>query len=150
MKETAEIKDTIETTEQEAAKPYTFRKLSAKDVFPMTSIIKKIGLKEFKALFEGDGMEKIMSVFSERGENATAEQTIEAVGVSVALELADIIFGNLEKCEDDIFRLLAQTSDLEVDDVKNLDLAVFAEMVIDFFKKEDFKDFFKVVSRSFK
>lgn len=155
MKETIEIKEAVETAEQEAAKPYTFRKLCAKDVFPMTSIIKKIGLKEFKSLFEGEGMDKIMAAFTTKSDDETAaetaaEKTIEAVGVSLALELADIIFGNLEKCEDDIFRLLAQTSDLTIKEVQSLDLATFAEMIIDFFKKDDFKDFFKVVSKSFK
>ncbi len=159
MKETAERKETVETAEQAATKPYIFRKLCAKDVFPMTNIIKKIGLKEFKTLFEGDGIEKIMSAFTaksseaaeeaEGAEESTAEKSIEAVGLSLALELADIIFGNLEKCERDIFNLLSQVSNLTVKQVENLGLADFAEMIIDFFKKDDFKDFFKVVSKSF-
>lgn len=161
MNETIEKNETIETIEQEAAKPYTFRKLCAKDVFPMVGIIKKIGLKEFKAFFEGEGISKIMKMFTTNGENtvgnsaedsskeATSENTVEALGLSLAFEVAEIIFNNLENCENDIFKFLASVSGMNVEDVRNLKISVFAEMVIDFFKKDDFKDFFKVVSKSF-
>lgn len=161
MNETIEKNETIETIEQEAAKPYTFRKLCAKDVFPMVGIIKKIGLKEFKAFFEGEGISKIMKMFTTNGENtvensaedsseeAASENTVEALGLSLAFEVAEIIFNNLENCENDIFKFFASVSGMKVEDVRNLEIAVFAEMVIDFFKKDDFKDFFKVVSKSF-
>lgn len=158
MNETIEKNETIEAAEQEAAKPYTFRKLCAKDVFPMVGIIKKIGLKEFKAFFEGEGISKIMKIFTvqksektveDSAEETSAEKTVEELGFSLALEMAEIIFCNLESCENDIFKFLASISEMKVEDVRNLDLATFAEMVIDFFKKDDFRDFFKVVSKSF-
>ena len=75
---------------------------------------------------------------------------IISVGVSVALEAADVILGNLPKCEKEIYQLLSQTSNLSVAQVKKLNLAQFTEMVIDFIKKDEFKDFIKVVSRLFK
>lgn len=158
MNETIEKNETIEAAEQEAAKPYTFRKLCAKDVFPMVGIIKKIGLKEFKAFFEGEGISKIMKIFTvqknektveDSAEEASNEKTVEELGFSLALEMAEIVFCNLESCENDIFKFLAAISEMKVEDVRNLELATFAEMVIDFFKKDDFKDFFKVVSKSF-
>ena len=168
MNETIEMKEIIETPE--AVKPYTFRKLGAKDIVPMTRIIKNIGLKEFRTFLEGDGIDKIMMMFKsksadeasdevtapsadEASDEVTApndEKSIEAIGLSLALEVADIVFTNLEKCENDIFAFLASVAEMDVDDVRKLDLATFAEMVIDFFKKDEFKDFFKVVSRSFK
>ncbi len=146
MNETIKIKETVEAAEQVAAKPYTFRKLCAKDVFPMANIIKKIGIKEFKTFFEGEKLKEIMATFSGKRDDAS----VEAVGLSIALELADVILGNLSYCEHDIFQLLSQTSDLTYEEVSELDLADFFEMVIDFFKKEEFKDFIKVVSKSFK
>ena len=146
MNETIEIKETVEAAEQVAAKPYTFRKLCAKDVFPMTNIIKKIGIKEFKNSFEGEKMNDIMAAFSGKRD----DKSVEALGLSIALELADVILGNLADCEHDIFQLLSQTSNLTYEEVSELGLADFTEMVIDFFKKEEFKDFIKVVSRSFK
>ena len=141
-----ETAEQAEQVEQEIKPLYTFRKLCAKDVFPMTNIIKKIGIKEFKSVFEGDKLKEIMSAFS----GDASEISIESVGFAVALEMADVLFGNLSKCEHDIFQLLSQTSDLSYEEVGNLGLAEFAEMVIDFFKKEEFKDFIKVVSRSFR
>ena len=39
---------------------------------------------------------------------------------------------------------------MKIEEVKDLDLAVFTEMIIDFVQKDDFKDFFKVVSKLFK
>lgn len=143
------MKETItkdEIIEQEAGKAYKFRTLSAQDIFPMFNIISKIGIKEFKSFFDGEGLEKIMATFSGNGDKGA----VEALGVSIAFEIADIIFNNLPKCENDIFKLLAQTSDLEIEDVKNLSLSDFAEMVIDFVKKDEFKDFIKVVSKLFK
>lgn len=160
MNETIEMKENIEAPE--AAKPYTFRKLGAADIVPMVKIIKNIGFKEFRAFLEGDGINKIMAMFVSKNADETAdeaadetaaptnEKTIEAIGFSLALEVAEIIFSNLEKCENDIFAFLASVAEMKVEDVRALDLATFAEMVIDFFKKDDFKDFFKVVSRSFK
>ena len=140
MNETININETIE-----AVKPYTFRTLSAQDVFPMANIIKKIGIKEFKTFFEGDGLDNIMSAFSGNRD----DKSISAIGMSIALELVDIIFSNLPKCEDDIFLLLSQTSNLSVEEVKALEIPDFAEMIIDFFKKKEFKDFIKVVSKLF-
>lgn len=140
-------------------KPYTFRKLSAEDVFPMFNIIKKIGLNEFKDFIAKGEFKNIVSAFTknetaenvENAENETAENDIvTSVGISIFVELANVIICNIPKCEDDIFKLLSSTSNLEVEQVRKLGLADFAEMIIDFVKKEEFGDFIKVVSKLFK
>lgn len=135
------------------SKPYTFRQLGAPDIFLMSKIIKQIGIKEFKACFESDGIKSLvqntMMDEAEKGENG--KTNIISVGIGVALEIADVILGNLPKCENDIYKMLAQTSDLTVEEIKAPGNAVmFVEMVIDFIKKEEFRDFIKVVSRLFK
>ncbi len=128
------------------AKPYTFRKLSSVDVFPMFKIIGAIGINEFTACFEKDGIKNMIASFTgESGEDMSS-----IVGISVILEIANVIIGNLPKCENEIYQILSQTSNLSVSQVKKLDMAVFFEMVIDFIKKEEFKDFIKVVSRLFR
>ena len=127
-------------------KPYVFRKLSAVDVFPMFKIIGAIGINEFTACFEKDGIKNMISSFTgESGEDMSS-----IVGISVILEVANVIIGNLPKCENEIYQILSQTSNLSVAQVKKMDMAVFFEMVIDFIKKEEFKDFIKVVSKLFK
>ena len=77
----AEIKE-IETEEtQEQAKAYVLRDLTADDVFPMFSIISKIGIKEFKNCFESDDL-KVLASKATSGKEAS-EADIAAIGVAV-------------------------------------------------------------------
>ena len=133
---------------EEAAevKPYAFRRLNSTDVFPMCKIIGAIGVNEFKACFEGDGIMDMIKTFGNDGDES---KNIVSLGISVGLEIANTIFNNLPKCESSIYQLLSQTSNLSIDEVKALDFVVFTEMIIDFVKKEEFKDFIKVVSKLF-
>ena len=151
--------ETMETVQPEAAepvKPYTFRTLGGEDVFLMFRIIGKIGVKEFNACFEHDGIKHLVSAMmgeklANAKENEGEEETSYSVTyITVILEVADVIFRNLPKCETEVFQMLSQTSNLTVAQVKKLNLAQFTEMVIDFIKKEEFRDFIKVVSKLFK
>lgn len=137
-----------EAVENEAAqvKPYTFRDITAADLFPVVAIIHKIGIKELKRLTEGDNLKNILGTFSGKRD----ENSLEAIGISIALEIADIVFGNLGKCEADVFKLLASLTGLDEKTVRAFSPAVFAEMVIELIGKQEFKDFIKVVSKSFK
>ena len=139
---TMKNQDNVVVAENTTAKPYTFRKFTSIDVFPMFKVLGKIGLNEFTKCFENESIKDIIS----KGNNSSAD----VVGLSVFLEAANVILGNLPKCEQDIYQILSQTSNLSVDEIKGLDMAVFFEMVVDFIKKDDFKDFFKVVSKLFK
>ena len=125
-------------------KVYTFRKLNSTDMFLMFKIIGKIGINDFTKSFGEDSVKNMIA--STKG----AENASTMVGISVILEVANIVISNLPKCEAEIYTMLANTSNLTVDQVRELDLATFTEMVIDFVKKEEFKDFIKVVSRLFK
>lgn len=145
IKKNHEVIETEPATTKE--KPYTFRRLAAEDIFPMFTIINKIGLKEFKTLFEGDNLARRAASF--KG-GKTAEKAVEEIGISVFIEIVGIIIGNMPKCEEDIFSMLENTSDLTVEQVRKLDMADFAEMILDFVKKEEFADFIKVVSKLFK
>lgn len=120
-------------------KAYTFRKLNSTDTFLMFRIIGKIGINEFAKSIDGDFVKNI----AKNNDQA-------ALGISVVLGMANVIVGNLPKCEAEIYEMLANTSNLTIDQVKGLDFCTFTEMVIDFVKKEEFRDFIKVVSRLFK
>ena len=112
----------------------TLRPLEAKDIAPMASILSKIGVKQFKDCFPTDVKTKDM----------------EAVGISVAFEIAGIILANYEKCQDDIFKFLASLSGMTKEEVEKLSLATFMEMVVALVQKDEFKDFFSVVSKLLK
>ena len=158
MTEAIEKKPVEEVTEiAAAAQPeplYTFRKLGAPDIFLMSQIISKIGLNEFMACFEKDGIRNLIATVTSKENNEEAaeeDQSANIVGLSVVMEIVNVILGNLPKCEAEIYKLLAQTSNLTIKEITAPGNAVmFVEMVIDFIKKEEFKDFIKVVSRLFK
>ena len=129
--------------EKEEGKAYALRKLEAKDIAPMASILSKIGLKEVKNCFSPDDLKAIA------GGDGSIE-AVGAVGVSVAFEIAGVILSNYEKCQNDVFSFLASLSGMDIKQIETLPLDTFTEMVIDVVKKEDFKDFMKVVSKLFK
>ena len=131
-----------ETTNLQAVEPekkYELRKLEAKDIAPMASILSKIGIKEIKGCFS-----HVMT------DGKTTEESIAAVGAAVMFEMAGVILGNYEKCQNDIFRFLSSLSGMDMKQIESMPLDTFAEMVIDVISKEEFKDFMKVVSKLFK
>ena len=124
----------------EEKKAYTLRALEAKDVFIVSKIIGSIGIKEFRASFESDAVKAAMK---------NAQNTdVMAVGMTVFLDIADVIFRNIPKCEKDVYTFLASLSGIE--EVESLPMVTFIEMIIDVIKKEEFKDFMTVVSKLFK
>lgn len=129
---------TLEIVQSEKA--YKFRPLEASDVFVMSKIIGAIGVNEFTACFDVDFFEAMKD-----GMDST-----NAVGAVVFLNIASVIFKNLPKCENDIYQMLSNVSGMPMKEIRKLDFVTFTEMVIDFVKKEEFRDFIKVVSRLFK
>ena len=133
------------TVMEEETKPYTFRKLSAEDMFLMFRILGKIGFKELKSSFEGDTLQKITSA----SEIEDTEKKIVAIGVAIGLDAVDLLLNNIPKCENEVFQLLAQTSNIKEKEIR-ADAVLFTEMLVDFVKKEEFPAFFKAVSKLFK
>lgn len=134
-------------TETMSTKPYTFRTLSAVDVFPMFKIISSIGINEFTDCFEKDAVKNMLASITDE---SNVDEAASIVGISVILEIANVVLTNIGKCEAEIYQILSQTSNLSVAQVKKLDMGTFFEMVIDFIKKDEFRDFIKVVSKLFK
>lgn len=134
---------TNNVVEMATEKNYTLRKLEAKDIAPMASILSKIGLKEVKNCFSPDDMKAIA------GGDGSIE-AVGAVGVSVAFEIAGVILSNYERCQNDVFKFLASLSGMDIKQIETLPLDTFTEMVIDVVRKEEFADFIKVVSKLFK
>lgn len=139
-----------------AEKPYTFRPLQAEDTFLMCKIIKAIGVKEFKACFENGGIQEMVAQLMEsalkedKQDNEQGDDSgIVKAGIAVFLDIADVIIGNLPKCENEIFQMLSNTSNMSEKAIRKMGFADFFGMIIDFIKKEEFRDFIKVVSRLF-
>lgn len=127
---------------------YTLRSLQGADIFPMSAIIKKIGVKEFKNAFQDEEIKDLVKSINsgEISKDAAANQA----GMAVILNIVDVVLGNLPRAEKDIYKFLASLSGMKPDEVAALPMATFTGMVIDVIQKNEFKDFIKVVSRLFK
>lgn len=138
--------------EMNTAKAYELRTLCAEDVFPMFKIISKIGIKEFKSCFESEDVKEAIKSATNKSETDDGETQadLEVIGLGVALEIASVIMANIPQAKEDIYLFLAQVSGMSKDDIRNLPISTFTEMIIDVVKKEEFKDFFGVVSKLFK
>lgn len=133
-------------------KPYVLRDLCAKDIFPMTVIIRKIGLKDIGKCFDPEEIKAIVGSVSggEDGKGKNIDDIAETVGISVVLKIVDVMLENLSTAEQEIFGFLGGLSGMTAEEVGNLPMEVFLEMLVDVFKKKEFVGFMKVVSKLLK
>lgn len=116
---------------------YKLRKLKAPDVFLVTTIISKIGIKKLKEAFTS---QDVQSVVSKDSENTNV------IGLAVVIELASIVCENLVNCQNDIYELLSRLSGINVNEFEDMEATLFLDMIVDVIK-DNSKDFTKVVSR---
>ena len=111
---------------------YTLRKVNATDIFTVTTIISKIGIREFKSCLKGeDTINLISSLFSNEDETKqNNDAALSAVGISVVFDIVGVVLGNMEKCKDDIFNLLSSLSNIPKKDIATLDGEVFMGMLL--------------------
>lgn len=118
-------------------KKYELRSPKADDMFLMFRILSKVGVKNLKNCFStGDVMAAI------RGEG---KKDSEAVGLSVALEIASVLMEHMDDAKKDIFTFLSNLSGMKASEIAALEMADFAQMVIEVIQMEGFRDFFQRV-----
>ena len=123
---------------------FELRKMTSTDIFPMCTIIKKIGIDEVKKMMSSPDLMALVSDSKGKEDRATA------VGMSFMLDIASLIVGNLPKCEADLYKFLASMAKTTEKELRDISPADFLELVIAVIKHEDFKDFFKVASQLLK
>lgn len=133
------------------------RELRACDIFPMTVILNKIGFSELKKLLTPERMQEMVKMFKGTDETAEAEEggkdeidTTTVLGMNLIFEISGILLENLPKIEKDLYKFLGDLSGQTPKDIADLPISDFAEMIVAVIKKEEFKDFFKAVSKLFK
>ena len=129
-------------------KTFELRRLRADDLFPMFAILSKIGFKEIKAQLDPATIGKLTAMF--KGSSESIDDLRYSVGMSVTLDAAQVIVSNIPKCKKDLYMLLSQVSGIPEKKIGELDLPVFAEMIVAFIQKDEFKDFFSAASKLFK
>lgn len=128
-------------------KAFELRQLTADDIFPMFQIISKIGVREFKSCFES---EEVRNAIMDMASGAKDQGKVNAIGLTVAVDIAGVIISNLYKCKDDIYQLLSQLSGMKTKEIASLPMNTFLEMIVAVVKKEEFKDFFQGVTKLLK
>ena len=127
-------------------KAFTLRKLNAGDVAPMCVILSNIGVNEFRSCFSKPEIAEAISSMSGKSN----DEISTSVGFGIVLDIAGIILNNYPKAEREIQDFIASLSGMTSEQVKELDLDVFFEIIIAICKKDEFKGFMKVVSKLFK
>lgn len=112
--------------------PYQLRPLKDKDLFPMMNILKKIGIKDLKNAFV---------------QEISDGKSIKDIGIVTALDLADILLGNLQNIEDEVYALWSDISGIPVDDIKEMEFGTLPLMIADTFVQAGNSSFFRVLSR---
>lgn len=133
-----EIKEAIETPK------YILHTPKATDVFTLAKIIGKIGVNKFSSLLQKEEIQTLAKDVSKK-KSISNEDISMITGIGVFTEIAQIILVGMPLCEDDIYKLLSDTSNLTIDEVKELDGVTFLKMIIDFFKRN--MDFIKDASK---
>ena len=123
---------------------YELRRMTSADIFPMCTIIKKIGIDEVKKIINSPELMSLVSDSKGKDDRTTA------IGMSFMLDIASLIVGNLPKCETDLYKFLASMTKMTEKELREISPADFLELVIAVLKHEDFKDFFKVASQLLK
>lgn len=131
---------------------FELRTLKSDDLFPMFGILSKIGFKDLKEIITPDKIKDMKSMISQKDDEDEDENTdvTTMLGVSVVMEVVSIIMKNLPSCKNEIYTFLSGLSGMTVKEIGNLDMVTFTEMIVAVVQKQEFKDFFKVVSKLFK
>lgn len=131
-------------------KKYELRGLKASDFFLMTRILSKVGVKEFKGIFESEDTKATIKEMMEKNNGELAVSDIASIGIGATIDVVSVVLDHMEDCEKDVYKLLSRLSGLKETEIADLPIADFGEMVTSVIKHEDFRDFFTAVVKQFK
>lgn len=120
----------------------TPRPLKGTDIFLMTSIIGKLGVKNLMRCWDAPDVK-------EARENS-GEDNAEKLGQLIFLGVIDVVLERLEYCGDSICRLLAKLYDMPEAEIKEKGAVEYLDMFMTVVKDENFVDFFKQAYESVK
>lgn len=103
------------------------------ELFMTLKLFKKIGKESIKSfLQESDSLVETIKLMA-KGVDELSDD--DYINVSMgALDLAMFIIENIDKCENEIITLLASATQKEVKEIKEMDGALFIELVVSFIK----------------
>lgn len=121
-----------------------YRTLASKDIFPICGILRKIGVKELRPAFSNaDGINP-----------KDKKIDLTAIGMDIFFDITGTIISNLPSCEREIYTFLSSVvrkddgGEMSIDELKEMPMGDFAQVIMDVVSKQEFKDFFKVALKS--
>lgn len=114
------------------------RTLTSKDIFPVSAILRKIGIKELRP---------VLSSTSIRTLTKGGEESREAA-FSLLYDIAAVIVSNLASAEKEIYAFLSSVTSMKEEDLRELPLPDFASLIRRLASREEIKDFFSLLLRS--
>lgn len=125
-----------------AEKVYEFRTLKASDLFLVLNLVKKIGLDSLSKAYE-NGIDTIIEVQEKTKKKTIAPNNKDYSKVGMAMfNVFQVIIERLSECENEIYILLEVTSNLTMQEIKDLDINTFIEMIKEFVSKKEFAELF--------
>lgn len=117
--------------EEVIERSYTLRAMKDSDLFPVLTIMRKVGLKEFKEAFAqtADG------------------KSVQDIGIGVMLDMASIVIANLPSAEAEIYALCSSLSGITEEEIKEMEFGTVPLMIYDAFSGVKNTSFFKVLSK---
>ena len=135
------------------------RELKAKDILPMVKILQKIGLKQIREMLTPDKIKELMTAMKSEPDQDQQEpdqqedQQEEKIdgrtilGFNLIMEVVGLVLDNLPACESDIYKFIGSVSNLTPEQVADLPLGEFTDVIVRILKDDGFSDFFKAVSK---
>lgn len=113
---------------------FNLRTLMYTDIMPMFNILSKVGFKDLK--------NKITPEMLKGDTNQ--------IGFVILMALSESVLDNVQVCEEDLIAFMSSVAQMEPDQIRGMTMVEFTELFVAILQKDDFKDFFKVVSKLFK
>lgn len=110
------------------------RTLMYTDIMPMFNILSKVGFKDLK--------NKITPEMLKGDTNQ--------IGFVIIMALSESVLENIQACEEDLINFMASVAQTDTETIRGMTMVEFTELFVAIMQKDDFKDFFKVVSKLFK
>ena len=109
-------------------------KVTSKELFLTLKLFKKIGKDNIKNfLQESDNLVETIKLMATDHKELNEDDYINAsLG---ALDLAMFVIENVDKCENEIFELLARATQKDRKEIEDMDGALFIELVVSFIKE---------------
>lgn len=135
---------------KEGLKLYNIRKFTADDIFPMCSLLSKIGIEDVKSVISPDVFNKIRKIDTDKSLDAETKLTQKnSISYGVVLSILNLILKNISLVKTDLYEFMGSVCGVSAEEIQNLSMAEFTKTLFEITKSEDFKDFFKAVAELF-